>query len=823
MAPRLHALCIPLVVSDAASPALVSAATDVLGRLYLTGAQSGGRTKELAGGASGGKASQAQLWLATIKAATETTRQAWFACSSTLQRKEVSTGKVAREGFPQAALPQDPFEAHAVATRHLDRFLGSEDNVAGADAHQGVLLHLLSIRTSKTVPVPLSSLISLCASILSLSPTSPPLPSVDASLHALQAVKVSQIQSQTLRLLSVLLKCVAAGGTAARARFGLHIIEILVRVLERGTLCPPSVRAPTCELLKVALAGELVDEARDVAVGSGHSGQSPLPLDPSARITIRATKVCLSEIARLLTPTEQELDSASATSLTKGSSAQAPTTVSSSSSTSHSGGRKRKHNRMYESDAIFAGHSSTILGLKSAGEQASSIACLAAFPALISVLSTSQTAVQYDLAHAGSQVICTLADLTLRQAPAHEGGRMGSWEVLASASLRSLAGIVRASSGPLLGLVSPRLSDLAVFALSSAGRHSPAVEAAAHQALVVLREVCLPRLPPLLTSREEPSASDDAADAAAAVEEALLSRDWGVDASTGAQVRSKTGMPVSTLGTRGDGVIDAVADTVGVRLGARRVHAHTRGADSEDVADDDDDDDDDDDVEKENQKHVEDGDAAMDGEDPSATLHPGPLPSTALPPPSHRSPLPSMRRTPTSSPNRLQPTHRSPSPSSLTTTTSPPHAFSSSMEPTKPLHRPSTPRIGSPHSRNASGQYVHHSPRATGVGGVGGGAGGAANGGGTALVDSEEGAAEEVGGNVEAKALFGGGGGASGAGHGGSNPSTQGTTGPAQTDPPALPSSSSSLLASDLRADSDDSDGSDDEEIPAIDLRSDSE
>ncbi|PWN18977.1 hypothetical protein BCV69DRAFT_314171 [Microstroma glucosiphilum] len=559
---RLHAASTPLLVAPSAPSALVQAATNLVGHLYLTGAQSNTstRAKELNASASGGKATQAQLWLATIKAAIGSTKSAWEASVSTLELGEESASQGA--GLPFAALPDEPYQAQSEALQHLNRLLGTGQ---GKDA--GVLLHLLQIPTSRAVAMPLSALTSLARSMLSATADSPARSAIDATLHATQLAALPQLHLQAFRLLLVTVRLAQGAGTAATARLGPHWLEMAIRPLERGVRSPPPVRAAASRLLVL-----LVSDAT-VAVQSSSRGLPSfragcaLPLDPVARITLRGAKACLSEIARLLSPDEEALSMEPSQSAQSGGSS-----------------RKKKRSRMYESDALFSGSSPKVLGLKQLDEQASALACLEALPFFFPHMCTSLTPMHYDIAHTTAQVVAALAEVTLRQPAPTDGGIESSrrWEDLASGSLSSLAKMIRVASGPILGLLSPRLTDLATFALGVVGPTQPLVTRAAHEALAALREVSLPSLPPVLAAKVQEEGDD------AEEELAQVSKEWGTDPHTGKDMLSKTGQFVQDVGGEVRKMKEAVKDVVGLNLDAssRKRQSSVDEGDEEDADED---------------------------------------------------------------------------------------------------------------------------------------------------------------------------------------------------------------------------------------------
>lgn len=266
---------------------------------------------------------------------------------------------------------------------------------------------------------------------------------------------------------------------AVLVRLRLLALRLLVIILETARVIGQDAVArfasPALEDAVALL--EDVDEAPAVRASAASVLAVQVSLDPSSRLVLRASRACLGALVPRNEPTRPQ---------------------------------KRTRGR-YESDSVAAGSSS------SSGRRVYaplSQACLAALPHFFAHLSTSLTPAHFDSAHTMAQVVVALG------APAVD-------------CLAQLVEICPAGS-PLLGLLTPRLSQLA--------NHSA-------RAQEVLRNVLMPRLPPVLPGRHDADETED-----------LGQRDWGIDASTGREVVAKTGR---VLG--GDLAVDAALEAVGLR------------------------------------------------------------------------------------------------------------------------------------------------------------------------------------------------------------------------------------------------------------------
>lgn len=692
---RIHGVVAPIITSS--DGALLAPATQLLAALYLTGALNAAGTAPgkrggdaaLAGSIANTKASQAQLWHATVCATLASTREAWEACVSTFALSSSSATR-------RDKLPFAPVQDDTDALARFERLLGTETS-------PGVLASLLLTPTRKQVPIPLASLVALPLAILAVTADTPSQPAVEADVHALQTMRLPLLHLRALRFLSTVVNpLVKASGAAACARFGPRLLDRLVRLVERSNASTTSaVRAAAAE----ALAHLLTDPA--------------IPLDPSSSGVLRATRVCLGEISHLL---------ASSTSVA------APT-----ASTSSSG---KKRTRLYDSDSLLSNSSSPsrYLHLKPLDEQRSAIAALAALPRLYAHVSTSLTPAHYDAAHATVQLTLALTELLLRSSPiaTQSHATIAHWSTLASASLASLTALVEHSSAstPLLAPLVTRASTIATHARGVLASAYPAIARQVASLATALRGVSLPRLPPVPATqvdRPPPVVEEDGRAA------------WDLDPETGREATSATGgvrsvndlaRPVQVL----EDVADAVKNVAGAAAAGLGIHV---GASSV---------------------------------------------------------QPALPASPSSPSRRAAARHSSPARAQTSTDhAGPVAAGASSPDPVKPLHRPTTPKIGnSPSRRSAS---------ASGVAGV----------------------VPPAPGSPEAREIFGGGSGSASAAGGivqqQQPPPPPSLTTPADTQVAPTASAPVAPIARRLAIDLDDDDiaagGDSDEEMPEIDIRSD--
>lgn len=355
--------------------------------------------------------------------------------------------------------------------------------------------------TKRPVPVPLSSLFRLVAFIL---PQHPARQAVEATLHALQSARLPLLRIMALRLLQVIVSCVKAAGQGALLRFGTVAVELLVQILEDVSTVP-AVRAMA---------------ARTLALTVGTEGLV-IPSDSNARVTLRANRVCIFEIAQLMLQSNDALDTCGAS---ESSATESPAT----------GARKKKRSRLYESDSISSASAPQVLALKPDLERASACSALDALPFLYGHLLTSSSPSHYELAHAAVNVVSILAEVSLRGAKLSEACDQTVTEELATLSLRCLARLLRATSaGPMLGLLAPKVSSLARYALAVVAPSSLHVAAAAFEAGESVRDVVVPRLPPVLAGKIDED--DEGGNEQWAVQQ------WRADPATGQQMSSSTG------------------------------------------------------------------------------------------------------------------------------------------------------------------------------------------------------------------------------------------------------------------------------------------
>ncbi|CAO1623020.1 unnamed protein product [Parajaminaea phylloscopi] len=530
-APRLHAAATKIAFTEG-SAALRLSAIRVLGHLHLTGAQTTRpqKGKDLSGSTSAGKTTQGQLWLSTVKAVIGSTRDAWEGCMSTFDL--ASKPSLTR---PRLELPPIPETDEAASWARLQLLLGEH----------GVLPQLLSLPTKRPVALPLTSLIALSKSMLAAHPAQS---TTDANLHATQSARLPHIHMMALGLLTVTMVCAQAAGLTALARFSPAAVELLVQLIERPDE-PPVVRASATQVLASLMC----------------SSASSLPLNPASELVLRANKACISQIASLMVDSQQD-------------SSDVPERTSSEDASTSA--RKKKRSKLYESDSISAAPGPRLLALKPAVQRATAISAMEALPRLYSYLLASLTPTHYDLAHTSVQVVCALADTTLRALRSCEAGAKAATEDLGAASLRCLAGLLQeTSAGPMLGLLTPKLSGLVTFALGTVASTSPQVAIAAVAAAQAVRSVTLPRLPPVLSGHadEEDEGGQDA----------WASQQWGVDPSTGEQVLASTGDARATLSGDRSAVYKATGTLLpanGESSGAPSSHAQETAATREPVA-----------------------------------------------------------------------------------------------------------------------------------------------------------------------------------------------------------------------------------------------
>lgn len=517
LAPRLHAIAVQLALcTPDASQTLMSGATQLLGNLHLTGAQTHtAKSKEVAGSVNANKATQAQLWSAAVTAAIGSASQAWEACTSTLNNPSPWTTRHPKLPFEE--LSEDVYEATPVAIARLTRLLGDAEGT-----QRGILLHLLQLRTQRAVALPLRSLFSLATNMLAATEAKAPEKAVDAALHATQAMHLPLLHVQALKLLAVSLHLTRAAGVTATSRFASPALEALAAFLERGEEVSPAVRA--CAFRVFALA-------------------CTLPLDPVSRTTLRACRLCLAPISALLISQDSTVGTPS------------------SKSGDHAATPRRKRGRQYESDAINATPFVKVLGYKSQDEQASALSCFEALPHLFGATLTAASPVHYDLGHTAAQLIVVIAEITTRQVAQNSS----SDTALAAGSLQCLAGMIKASSGgPMLALLASRAANVAE-AVAYAGEVTAAVSAAARDTMQAVRDAVIPRLPPVLSGHIDEGDDDD---------ETWAQQQWGADPVTGQTVKSVTGTPLSVTGDRGSRAVAAMDSVLGVKMDAPQRQSH---------------------------------------------------------------------------------------------------------------------------------------------------------------------------------------------------------------------------------------------------------
>ncbi|PWN29823.1 hypothetical protein BDZ90DRAFT_230662 [Jaminaea rosea] len=254
--------------------------------------------------------------------------------------------------------------------------------------------------------------------------------------------------------------------------------------------------------------------------------------------------------------------------------------------------QKRSRAR-YESDAVASGSQVPSPSV----DPHLSRSCLAALPHLFPHLCTSLTPQHFDLAHTAAQLVIALGP------PA----------------VPCLARLVECcpAGSPLLGLMVPKLSEAARWSGNAEVQR-------------VLREVLMPRLPPVLAGRQD-DRGDEGEDEA--------TRDWGIDPETGRETTAKTG-PVYG----GEVTTREALEAVGLTQPCQEVTVE---------------------------------ETVVEVQHPSGDTLAAPEPTVIPVPPASSTSAPTGPR------------HSSP-------------AAMLSPEPTKPLLRPTTPKIGSPRAVSAS-------------------------------------------------------------------------------------------------------------------------
>ncbi|PWN94124.1 hypothetical protein FA10DRAFT_299440 [Acaromyces ingoldii] len=381
LAPRIHKLCAVLLFDRGI---LVPQATKLLSALHLTGK---------------GAAGAAELWSATMASVLAEARAAWAACSSTFvesQEWQAAANSTATTMMPP--LPSDSLEALPLAQRRLGLLLGRPPM-------QGMLPCLLGEATSSPVPVPTGALYSLAHAILAVSPSSPPRqhPPVDASVHAAQVA------------------CLAGAHMSA-----INLLVALHLTVDRG-VCS-SRQADTVARLLAFVEGSHYSSAHRFVAFKAIS-MLGLPLDPQARLVLRASRACLAQISRLLLHTHAEQ--------------QQQQQQQASASTSRPTKRAK---RAYESDDLgLASQERRGLADVDGDERAACMAAMACLPALFGLLTTYLTPEHHDLAHTTALLLAAVAEVS-----------MASDSAICAASLSALADVVALSRGSLLALLMAR-------------------------------------------------------------------------------------------------------------------------------------------------------------------------------------------------------------------------------------------------------------------------------------------------------------------------------------------------------------------------------
>lgn len=363
---------------------LVPQATKLLSALHLTGK---------------GAAGAAELWSATMASVLAEARAAWASCSSTFvesQGWQAAANSTATTMMPP--LPSDPLEALPLAQRRLGLLLGRPPM-------QGVLPCLLGEATPSPVPVPTGALYSLAHAILAVSPSSPPRqhPPVDASVHAAQVA------------------CLAGAHMSA-----INLLVALHLTVDRG-VCASRQADTVTRLLAFVESSHYSSAHRFIAFKA--LSMLGLPLDPQARLVLRASRACLAQTSRLLLHTHTH--------------AEQQQQQQASASTSRPTKRAK---RAYESDDLgLASQERRGLADVAGDERAACMAAMANLPALYGLLTTYLTPEHHDLAHTTALLLAAVAEVS-----------MASDSAICAASLSALADVVALSRGSLLALLMAR-------------------------------------------------------------------------------------------------------------------------------------------------------------------------------------------------------------------------------------------------------------------------------------------------------------------------------------------------------------------------------
>lgn len=477
LAPRLHALCQALLFApyrtlEAAAEAASSgapegsvrrAATRLLAALHLTGAVSESRS-ESTSESSGGRVSQAQLWLAT---ANELTDAAGFALRTALPSLSAD-GVPARAGAfnwePPA--PDADFEAAIRGgLARLELLLGGVE----ATSHMGILPQFLLEPTPRLVPVPLDALVRLAHAALAAR--------LDPSGVAMDQARVERAVLPHVHILGVrlLVQLVAAFHTAtwqALLAPTRNVLGDVCALAERSASASPE-RTAALRALEVLLApGALTD------AGGAPLGGCGLPLDPMAPLVLRAARLGVQNVCAFVAQ-GAAVDAATAE------------TVSAPSA---------KRARLFESDSVFLSSRAAQDAIlrKTPAEiaacQSGAHVLVATFP----VLAASGHAGSGDLSRVAvlgllgvCEVLIDARLLVLRGGAAADSPLL----VLAVAATESLATLLTSNKGALLAHALPRS-----VAVLRRGIQSPVpmLRAACDSALARVLLVVRPRVPPLL-------------------------------------------------------------------------------------------------------------------------------------------------------------------------------------------------------------------------------------------------------------------------------------------------------------------------------------
>ncbi|KAK0551892.1 hypothetical protein OC846_002440 [Tilletia horrida] len=468
VAARIHDLSIKVVLDkiDAREPAFTSlhaTAARLLITLHLTGASDAAAAKR-AGSANASRATQAQLWGATVGTFLRTMNDASSALISTFQTHHGSVA-VSGDRLPITIPPQDDHDHHQIVFSTFMRL-----NAA---------LHvMLSCPTPSAVPIPAGAIFAGATRLLSLSPLARMKPGSDASLHSLQTSDLPALQMASMSLIAV-----AASACQETAQtHAAQLLAVLSTFVQRNT-ADATLRVAALRTITVLLGNVSLDAS------AGSALTARVCIDPASRVLPRIVQACLSEVSRLFTA----------------SSSSAQDNINQANNSSDGSARKAKRQRVFESSTLLGQGTDTgpFPGKTAESLNATSTA-VALFGSLYAHLSCNIRPAHADLSQTGVLLVIALGELLLHGSAAGNPAVLNEavWDnarvELTVTSLSVLVHVISIASGRILSLASSRC--LTVFEL---GRRSPSprIRAAALNGIAALDQVVHPRLPVLLPLR----------------------------------------------------------------------------------------------------------------------------------------------------------------------------------------------------------------------------------------------------------------------------------------------------------------------------------